>query len=145
MKIKSLLLIAFAGLATSVLAGCQTGGGSTFVDYAHNGSCALTLEYSGHDFFKDGIGEVTLKSAIDGDTAHFYSIEHGQTDILKARFYGIDTPESTGNVQPYGKKHQPLQKENFIMRQNMAQSSFLAHSSLIKLQKLTQQVQDIFP
>ena len=104
MKIKSLLLMAFMGLATSVLAGCQTGGGSTFVDYAHNGSCALTLEYSGHDFFKDGIGEVTLKSAIDGDTAHFYSIEHGQTDILKARFYGIDTPESTGNVQPYGKK-----------------------------------------
>lgn len=104
MKFKSLLVVALMGLASTALAGCQTGGGPTFVDYAHNGSCALTLEYEGHDFFRDGIGECTLKSAIDGDTAHFYSVEHGQTDILKARFYGIDTPESTGNVQPYGKK-----------------------------------------
>ena len=103
MKIKSLLIVALMGLATTALAGCQ-GGKDTFVDYAHNGSCALSIEYEGHDFFKDGIGECTLKSAIDGDTAHFYSVEHGQTDILKARFYGIDTPESTGNVQPYGKK-----------------------------------------
>ena len=112
MKFKSLLLIAFAGLSTSLLAGC--GQQNSFIDYAHNGSCALTLEYQGHDFFKDGIGEVTLKSPIDGDTAHFYAVEHNNTEVLKARFYGIDTPESTGNVQPYGKKASNFTKEKLL-------------------------------
>ena len=112
MKLKTLILLAFAALSTSVLAGCNSG--PTFVDYAHNGSCQLSLEYAGHDFFKDGIGECTLKSPIDGDTAHFYSIEHNNTEVLKARFYGIDTPESTGNVQPYGKKASSFTKEKLL-------------------------------
>lgn len=111
MKIKTLILLAFSALATSVLAGCNNG--PTFVDYAHNGSVQLSLEYEGHDFFKDGIGECTLKSPIDGDTAHFYCVENN-TEILKARFYGIDTPESTGNVQPYGKKASNFTKEKLL-------------------------------
>ena len=126
MKFKTLLLFAFAGLATATLAGCNQNSGPTFVDYAHNGSCALSLEYSGHDFFKDGIGEVTLKSPIDGDTAHFYAVEHNQTEVLKARFYGIDTPESTGNVQPYGKKASTFTKEKL---KNAAENGTIVVSS----------------
>ena len=91
----------------SALAGC----GSNFIDYAHNGSCVLGLEYAGHDFFKDGVGEVTLKSPIDGDTAHFYSKVGDTTTVLKARFYGIDTPESTGAIQPWGKAASNFTKE----------------------------------
>ena len=40
-------------------------------DYVHDGSVKLSLDYKGKDFYKDGIGQVELYSAIDGDTAHF--------------------------------------------------------------------------
>ena len=64
----------------------------------------LKLDYTGKDFYKDGIGQVTLKSGIDGDTAHFYPIiKETSSAIIKSRFYGIDTPESTGKVQEWGK------------------------------------------
>ena len=47
-----------------------------------------------------GLGYVTVEQHIDGDTVHFYS--HSRK-ILKVRFQGIDTPESTGKVEPWGK------------------------------------------
>lgn len=72
---------------------------SEFHDYVKDGSVKLGLEYSGHTFFKDGIEKVTLQTAIDGDTAHFKTANN---NTVKARFYGIDTPESTGKVQPWG-------------------------------------------
>lgn len=75
-----------------------------WVDYAHNGSVRLTLDYKGKDFYKDGIGQVTLKTPIDGDTAHFTPLVTTTSNfVIKSRFYGIDTPESTGQVQPYGR------------------------------------------
>lgn len=47
----------------------------------------------------------TVKSYIDGDTTHFYVdkslVEEG---YVKARYLGINTPESTGIVEPWGKK-----------------------------------------
>lgn len=77
-----------------------------WVDYAASGAIKLELDYEGHTFSKDGIEQVTLKTAIDGDTAHFTPKTPGQTigdgDYIKSRFYGIDTPESTGNIQDYG-------------------------------------------
>ncbi len=76
----------------------------TFKDYAHDGSCLLGLDYKDHDFFKDGIGQVTLKTCIDGDTAHFEPVvTTTSSETIKARFFGIDTPESTGKVQEWGK------------------------------------------
>ena len=76
-----------------------------FIDYVHiNESARLSLDYVGHDFYTDGIGEVTLRTAIDGDTAHFNPVVTTTSTLaIKARFYGIDTPESTGRIQPYGK------------------------------------------
>ena len=48
---------------------------------------------------------VTVKSYIDGDTTHFY-IDHSEIPegYVKARYLGINTPESTGLVEPWGKK-----------------------------------------
>ena len=48
---------------------------------------------------------VTVKSYIDGDTTHFY-IDKSQIPegYVKARYLGINTPESTGIVEPWGKK-----------------------------------------
>ena len=71
-----------------------------WVDYAHNGSVILNLDYKGRDFFTDGVEEVSLYNTIDGDTAHFKT--KSKNEVLKARFFGIDTPESTGKIQAYG-------------------------------------------
>ena len=57
--------------------------------------------------------EVTVKGYIDGDTTHFYvpkSID--ETGILKARYIAIDTPESTGQIEEYGKKASNFTKEH---------------------------------
>lgn len=82
------------------------------IDYVHNGSVLLGIDYTGRDFYKDGIGEVTLKTAIDGDTAHFTpKVTSTSSAAIKARFYGIDTPESTGSVEPWGKKASDFTKE----------------------------------
>lgn len=49
--------------------------------------------------------EATVKTFIDGDTTHFKvpeSVVPG--GVLKARYLAIDTPESTGQIEEYGKK-----------------------------------------
>ena len=49
--------------------------------------------------------EVTVKGYIDGDTTHFYvPTSVTPTGVLKARYLGINTPESTGQIEPWGKK-----------------------------------------
>ncbi len=101
-KSKLALLGAATILAGTSLVGCNKG--PKFIDYAHNGSVVLPVDYRGHDFFQDGIGQVTVKTYIDGDTTHFLQVEGDTSTILKSRYYGIDTPESTGNVQEYGKQ-----------------------------------------
>jgi micrococcal nuclease len=83
--------------ASATLAAC--GGTSHAVDYV--AQTALTKEYSGSDFLTTGFGQVTLKTGIDGDTSHFYAANG--TTIIKGRYNGIDTPESTGQLQPWGK------------------------------------------
>jgi len=47
---------------------------------------------------------VTVKAFIDGDTVHFHVPESvNPTGVLKARFLAINTPESTGKIEEYGK------------------------------------------
>lgn len=49
--------------------------------------------------------EVTVKTFVDGDTTHFYVPESViETGVLKARYLAINTPESTGKIEEYGKK-----------------------------------------
>ncbi len=56
--------------------------------------------------------EVTVKNFVDGDTTHFYvPTSISETGVLKARYLGINTPESTGQIQPYGKKAASFTKE----------------------------------
>lgn len=66
------------------------------VDYAGS----VTLDMSS-DTKK---AEVTVKSFVDGDTTHFYvdnSVD--PSGVLKARYIAINTPESTGKIEEYGK------------------------------------------
>ena len=53
------------------------------------------------DFEKTGRGLVTVEQFVDGDTVHFYN--NSKSEIIKVRFLAIDTPESTGKVEPWGK------------------------------------------
>ena len=55
---------------------------------------------------------VTVKQTVDGDTVHFYINEPSfDGTFVKARFIAVDTPESTGEVEPYGKKASNFTKE----------------------------------
>ncbi len=62
------------------------------------GTLKLESDFEGLSFINDGIGEVTLLSVTDGDTARFSD----SAGTVTLRFYGIDTPESTGDVEKWG-------------------------------------------
>ena len=55
---------------------------------------------------------VTVKTFVDGDTTHF-NIDHPTFEggLLKARYLGVNTPESTGQIEPWGKKASTFTKE----------------------------------
>lgn len=121
MKKKFLLILATAAM---LLAGCGGGKGNTKAncDALKNGETPITdkLEFAqgkdlagkafaGDDSSKlDHYGLVTLRSCTDGDTANF--TQDGYVDASKAlvtiktRFLGVNTPESTAKVEPWGKK-----------------------------------------
>ena len=49
--------------------------------------------------------EVTVKQYIDGDTTHFHVPDDlVPGGVLKARYLSINTPESTGKIEEFGKK-----------------------------------------
>jgi len=101
---------------SSVSSSASSATSITKIDYAHNGSVKLGLDYAGHDFYKDGIGQMNLHTCIDGDTAHFDPvITTTSTLTVKSRFWGIDTPESTGQIQPYGKPASNFTKEKLTL------------------------------
>ena len=56
--------------------------------------------------------EATVKAFVDGDTVHFYVPEEVMADgVLKARFLAVNTPESTGKIEEYGKAASNFTKE----------------------------------
>ena len=55
---------------------------------------------------------VSVKMFIDGDTTHFYvPTSVSPNGVLKARYIAINTPESTGKIEEYGKKASNFTKE----------------------------------
>ena len=60
----------------------------------------LTLDWEGKDFITDGIGEVTYNQGVDGDTSIFRTSGKNIT----TRYLGVNTPESTYRVDPWGFK-----------------------------------------
>ncbi len=57
--------------------------------------------------------EVTVKAFIDGDTTHFFVPDSAgmEGDVLKARYLAINTPESTGKIEEWGKAAANFTKE----------------------------------
>ncbi len=53
-----------------------------------------------------------IKQLIDGDTTHFYVDRNiSSNGVLKARYLAINTPESTGQIEEWGKKASNFTKE----------------------------------
>ncbi len=53
-----------------------------------------------------------IKQFIDGDTTHFYVPNNiSENGILKARYLAVNTPESTGQIEEWGKKASGFTKE----------------------------------
>ena len=74
------------------------------VDYAGQ----LTLDLSSGTAKQ----EVQVKMFIDGDTTHFFVPSHVMSaGVLKARYLAVNTPESTGKIEEYGKKAAAFTKE----------------------------------
>lgn len=75
-----------------------------FIDYAANVKLNMASETAKE--------EVTVKMFIDGDTTHFYVPSSVMSNgVLKARYLAINTPESTGKIEEYGKKASQFTKE----------------------------------
>ena len=75
-------------------------------NYDYAGTMILDMEFA---TLKQ---EVTVKQFIDGDTTHFYVPNSvNPSGVLKARYLGINTPESTGKIEEYGKKASSFTKE----------------------------------
>ena len=56
--------------------------------------------------------EVTVKTYVDGDTVHFHVPQDVMpSGVLKARFLAINTPESTGKIEEYGKAASKFTRE----------------------------------
>lgn len=74
------------------------------VDYA----AAVKLDMSSNTAKQ----EVTVKMFIDGDTTHFFVPSSVMSNgVLKARYIAINTPESTGKIEEYGKAASAFTKE----------------------------------
>jgi micrococcal nuclease len=68
-------------------------------DTRYTDALAMDFTYENTDFIDDGIGEVSLVSCVDGDTAIFTEGD----GHFSVRFLGINTPESTYKFEPWGK------------------------------------------
>lgn len=60
----------------------------------------LTEDYDGKGFLQDGIGTATVSGYVDGDTTRF-TLSTRQTVTI--RYYEVNTPESTGQIEKWGK------------------------------------------
>ena len=104
------LLLAFC-LIVACFTGCKDKGDSTnsgkTVDYVANTNLDMNSDTKKQ--------EVTVKSYIDGDTTHFIVPTNISDDgTLKARYMGINTPESTGKIEEWGKKASNFTKEKLM-------------------------------
>lgn len=80
------------------------GGPGEHIDYA----ASVTLDMSSETVKQ----EVTVKAYVDGDTTHFHvpeSVIPG--GVLKARYLAVNTPESTGKIEEWGKAASNYTKE----------------------------------
>ena len=95
-KIGDIVIMAIA--ATLPFTSCSN---SEIVDYVAKTQIA-TEGWKTSDYLSTGTGVATLRQGVDGDTAHFYVGKN--KEVISGRFNGVDTPESTGVIEEWGKE-----------------------------------------
>lgn len=103
---KFLAIVLLLCIVTSSLASCEMLdsilgslglGGNKIIDYA----AEVKLDWSSSTA---KVEVESVKSYIDGDTTHFYVPKTViDASFIKARYLGVDTPESTGKIEEWGK------------------------------------------
>ena len=102
-------LLVFFLLASVILSACGGETAPTAREEAPAETTAAVLEDVAASLVLDMDSEtvkqeVTVKNFVDGDTVHFHVPESVMADgVLKARFLAVNTPESTGKIEEYGK------------------------------------------
>ena len=103
-KFLSVLLLLCMILGAIASCGPEEEPGQAHVDYA----AEVKLDMSSPTLKQ----EVTVKSYIDGDTTHFHVPESiAEGGVLKARYLAVNTPESTGKIEEWGKAASNFTKE----------------------------------
>ena len=109
-KITALLLVAITVILTC--ASCAGEDDSSKSKDGHKDYAAsVELDMSSNTLKQ----EVEVLAYIDGDTTHFKVPESVmQGGVLKARYLAINTPESTGKIEPWGKTAAKYTKEKLM-------------------------------
>lgn len=115
MKKRFLSLLLLICIALGCFVGCVGGNSSSSssvkLPEREDFASKVTLDFDAETLTQ----EVDVKMFIDGDTTHFYvpkTIPHCDEDgVLKARYLAVNTPESTGTIEPWGKKASEFTKE----------------------------------
>lgn len=108
-NIQRLLAVLTALLTVlSLLVSCGNPDGNQNTDSKGESTLAPWVDYVSQVKLDRNSGtlqiEATVKSFIDGDTTHFYVDTAVCPDgVLKARYLAINTPESTGKIEEWGK------------------------------------------
>ena len=105
-KITALMLALLTVILACVSCAGEGGGKKPekHIDYA----ASVKLDMSSNTLKQ----EVTVHAYIDGDTTHFNVPETVMPGgVLKARYLAINTPESTGKIEPWGKTASNYTKE----------------------------------
>lgn len=102
-----MVLIIATALTSLISCKKEEGSENEHIDYA----ASVKLDMNSSSIKK----EVTVKSYIDGDTTHFY-IEDAAipSGVLKARYLAVNTPESTGKIEEWGKTAAKFTKEKLM-------------------------------
>ena len=95
-------LLLLLGVMFTCFVACGGGGDDPTPQHQHvDYASSVTLDMSSTDTVKQ---KVTVKSYIDGDTTYFYVPKTVlSSGVLKARYIAINTPESTGAIEEWGK------------------------------------------
>ena len=104
LKLIAVLLILICVLGNAIACGTPPETEPEFVDYVSQ----IKLDMSSSTVKQ----EVTLKMHIDGDTTHFYAPESvADEGVMKARYLAVNTPESTGSIEEWGRAASNFTKE----------------------------------
>ena len=120
MKKRLFALLAALCIALGCLAGCNSEAPATTGAAADTTPAtqpeASFVDYAGELVLDMASGTakqtVTVKNYVDGDTTHFYVPSAVSSNgMLKARYLAVNTPESTGKIEEWGKKASNFTKE----------------------------------